>query len=201
VSFKGVIFDLDGTIIDVPYDWPKIRKELGTHGTSILSDLEGLAEPERTRKLEILKKYEGQATRQARMKPGTTELLAFLKREKLKTALVSNNSRENVAFILAKFKFAFDCVLTRESGLWKPSGRPLQEAMKRLGLSKEECIAVGDSHFDVLAAADAGIGNIFLISRDKGKFGGSGAELCPSLGALHKKISRLLEKSLRPRPF
>ena len=192
MNFRGVIFDLDGTIIEVPYDWPKIRMELGSQGTSILSDLEVLAEPERSRKLEILTKYEDKATRQARLKPGTKALLGFLARAKLKTALVSNNSRENVDFILAKFGLAFDCVLTRESGLWKPSGKPLRKAMRLLGLKSEECIAVGDSHFDILAAADAGIEKIFLISRDEDRFGGSGAELCPSLGALQRRIGQLL---------
>jgi HAD superfamily hydrolase (TIGR01509 family) len=192
VSFKGIIFDLDGTIIDVPYDWPKIRIKLGMQGTSILSALEALAEPERTRKLRLLKRYEDEATRQARLKPGTKALLGFLALKKLKTALVSNNSRRNVDLILAKFGLAFDCILTRECGLWKPSGKPLRKAMRLLGLKSQECIAVGDSHYDLLAAADAGIEKVFLISRDKGRFGGSGAELCFSLGALQRKIGQML---------
>jgi HAD superfamily hydrolase (TIGR01509 family) len=194
VSIKGVIFDLDGTLVDVPYDWPKIRQELETRGPSILADLEGLAEPERTRKWEVLKRYEDEATRQARLKPGTKGLLRFLAQKNLKTALVSNNSRANVDSILAKFRLFFDCVLTRESGLWKPSGKPLLEAMKLLGLKKEECIAVGDSHFDILAAAEARIEEVFLIGRDIDRFAGSGAVLCPSLRALQRRIEQLLNQ-------
>lgn len=195
MSLRGIIFDLDGTIIDVPYDWSKIRTELGTRGTSILSDLEALDVPERKRKLKILTRYEGRATRKARLKPGSKALLDFLAREKIKTALVSNNSRKNVDFILGKFGLAFDCILTRESGLWKPSGKPLRQAMRLLGLKSRECIAVGDSHYDILAAEDAGIEKIFLITRNRDGFGGSGAELCPSLGALRRRIGQLLVNS------
>ena len=58
MKLKGLIFDLDGTIVDAPYDWPRIRDELDTGGLPILKHLELLDEPERSRKWEVLEAYE-----------------------------------------------------------------------------------------------------------------------------------------------
>lgn len=50
MKIKAVIFDLDGTIVDVPYDWPRIKSQLGIEGVSILSYLSRLQEPEKSQK-------------------------------------------------------------------------------------------------------------------------------------------------------
>jgi HAD superfamily hydrolase (TIGR01509 family) len=191
VGLKGVIFDLDGTIVEVPYDWSRIRSRLGVHEESILNYLSSLREPERSRKWQILRQYEDRATRQARLKWGIRPFLDWLRRERIKTALVTNNSSQNVDALVRKFRLAFDCIITRDSGLWKPSSAPLREALKQLGLKRNEVAAVGDSHFDILAASRAGIKNILLISRDKERFFGLEAIVYPSVAALQRGLARL----------
>jgi HAD superfamily hydrolase (TIGR01509 family) len=189
---RGVIFDLDGTIVEVPYDWSRIRADLGTSGLPVLSYLDRLEEPERSRKWRLLQQYEDEATKKARLKEGTTGFLQFLTRRGLKTALVTNNSRDNCRFLMRKFRLQFDQVLSRESGLWKPSGAPFEEVMRRLGLKKEECAVVGDSLFDLQAADEAGIEKVFLISQDKDKFSSSRAEIIPTVAALQQRFEVLL---------
>ena len=197
MGLKGVIFDLDGTVVDTSYDWNQIRAELGTRGIPILTYLSGLDEPEKSRKWAILERYEYENTARARLKPGIRGLLNFLSQEGVKKALVTNNSRENAEFLLRKFSLKFDCVISREGGLWKPSGTPLVKALNKLGLGKEEVAAVGDSIFDLKAAAAAGIEWIFLLSRDKKKFGGTKAEVFPAVGALQQRMGQLLDRDGR----
>jgi HAD superfamily hydrolase (TIGR01509 family) len=192
VAIKGVILDLDGTVVDVTYDWGRINAELGTQGVPILTYLSKLEEPEKSRKWRVLEKYENGATAKARLKPGMKEFLGFLGRKGLKKALVSNNSRVNVEFLLHKFGLEFDCVLSRESGLWKPSGAPFLEVMKKFGLAPDECAVVGDSHFDVNAAGEAGIRRVFLLGREKEKLRGTGAEIFPSVESLERRMEQLL---------
>ena len=86
---------MDGTIVDVPYDWSKIRSELETQGKPILVYLQNLSEPEKSRKWAILEKFEEKATKAAVLKEGIPEFLAFLGQHGIKTALVSNNSQKN----------------------------------------------------------------------------------------------------------
>lgn len=54
-------------------------------------------------------------------------------------------------------------MLTRDDGLWKPSGAPVAEAIRRLGVPAERCLEVGDSHFDVAAARDAACGRLVIL--------------------------------------
>lgn len=173
-GLEAVIFDLDGTLVDSRYDWRAIRGELGIEGsglpaTSLIDALNGLDSPEREAKWRRLAEIERLATAEATAREGAAELLAFLRRRKLRTALVTNNSAENAASLLQRFGLAFDLVLTRDDGFWKPSGAPVAEAARRLGVPAERCLKVGDSHFDVAAAREAGCGRLVILHDEGGE--------------------------------
>ena len=167
---QGVIFDLDGTVVETSYDWQQIREEIGAGETSILTYLETLEEPERSRKRTILERHEAAQTETAVLQEGILDFLGALRAKDVATALVTNNSRQNTEYLLNKFELTFDYVLTRESGLWKPSGTPFLEVMRRLGLKPDDCCLVGDTRFDVLAGLDAGIAAIFLLSNEPERY-------------------------------
>ena len=162
MKIRAVIFDMDGTIVDVSYDWQQIKKELNTGGKPILHYLISLKEPERSEKWKALEKFEDEATAKASLKEGMKEFLDFLAEKGVKRALVTNNSNKNVNFLLRKFNLQFEVILSRESGLWKPSGSPFEAVLKKLSLKKEEVCVVGDSHFDIEAAQKAGISIVFI---------------------------------------
>jgi pyrophosphatase PpaX len=107
-------------------------------------------------------------------------------------ALVTNNSRKNTEFLLNKFGLAFDCVITRERGLWKPSGAPFLEVLRLLGIEPQACGVVGDTRFDVFAAMDAGVGPIFILSDEPGRFAGFPVEVFPGLDDLRRHLESLL---------
>lgn len=194
MRLKGAIFDMDGTVVDVPYDWGKIKAELETQGKPILTYINNLGEPERSEKWKILERFEYEATQKAKLKPGMREFLGLLSAIGVKKALVTNNSQKNVLFLLEKFGLEFDCIISRERGLWKPSGAPILVALEELQLNKEECCVVGDSHFDVRAAEEAGIPLIFILSEDRERFDKMNAEVFSSVEALQIKVVKLLER-------
>lgn len=193
MKIKGAIFDMDGTIVDVPYDWIKIKAELETQGKPILIYLDSLEEPEKSMKWKILEKYEDEATKKAELKPGIRKLLSFLSRKGIKKVLVTNNAEKNVNFLLNKFHLEFDLIVSRESGLWKPSGAPFVAVLRKLGLRKKECCVVGDSHFDVQAANEAGIPYVFILNENKERFITSKVEVFSSPQELIKRLETLLE--------
>jgi len=180
----GVIFDLDGTVVENSFDWRRIREEIGAGETSILTYLESLEEPERSRKRLILERHEAAQTEAAVLRGGIRDLLGVLRARGVAAALVTNNSWKNTEFLLNKFGLVFDCVITRESGLWKPSGAPFLEVLKRLDLKSDDCCVVGDTRFDVLAGLDAGIAAIFLLSNEPEKYAGFPVEVYPDLNSL-----------------
>jgi len=194
MRIKGVIFDLDGTVVENSYDWPRIKEELDAGATPILTYLDSLEEPERTRKWAVLETHEAEQTEAAVLREGVRGLLELLRGQGIAAALVTNNSRKNVDFLLNKFGLVFDCVITRESGLWKPSGAPFLEVLERLGLEPGDCCVVGDTRFDVLAAIDAGIGAIFLLSGEPEKFAGFPVEVFPDMDFLRYYLETLLSR-------
>jgi HAD superfamily hydrolase (TIGR01509 family) len=161
---EAVLFDMDGTLIHSEYDWPTIRLELGVDGPSIIDALNALREPQRAESWARLEAVERQASDNAVLVDGTENLLSLLAERGIKTALVTNNSTENTEALMARFDLSFDVVITRDSGLFKPSGAPLVEAMRRLGVSGAETIAVGDSHYDVQAAREAGCAMVIIVN-------------------------------------
>jgi HAD superfamily hydrolase (TIGR01509 family) len=191
MPLKGVIFDLDGTVVENDYDWARIREEIGTGQTSILAYLDSLEEPERSAKWSILERHEARQTEASVLRDGIPELLRRLHARGLVVALVTNNSRKNTEFLLGKFGLAFDSVITRERRLWKPSGDPFREVLKTLRLEPAECGVVGDTHFDVLAALDAGIHAIFLLSDEPQRFAGFPVEVFPGVANLIDRLEQL----------
>ena len=189
---KGIIFDLDGTVVDVLYDWKRIKQELQTQGEPILAHIQSLQEPERSKKWTILERFEEEATAQATLKEGMEKFLVFLKKKRIKTALVTNNSRKNLDFLLNKFHLSFDFLLSREAGLWKPSGAPFLFVMQNLGIGKMECCVIGDSHFDVKAAEEAGIKRVFVLTQEKENKFSCGVETANTVKELEEKISDIL---------
>ncbi len=169
---RGIIFDLDGTLIDADYDWKKVRGVLGVKEGSILSNFEKLPADERREKETLLKKIEREHTERAHLVPGVGELLMFLRGYGIKTALVTNNTRDNVDYILTKFNLSFDVIITREDGFYKPDPRPMYEAIERMGLIKDEVIAIGDSFLDLSSAKAAGI-PILILEKNKGELPGA----------------------------
>ena len=191
-KLKGAIFDMDGTLVDAPYDWKSIKEELNTQGKPILTHIQGLEEPEKSQRWKQLENFEKVATRKAVIKEGMREFLVFLKARGLRVALVSNNSRENVEYLLHKFHLSFDLVLSRESGLWKPSGAPFHAVLKELKLDREECCVIGDTFFDIEAAKDAGIDKVFILNEDREKFAGTPAEIFVDVKELRRHIQTFL---------
>ena len=168
-GIRAVVFDMDGTLIDSTYDWPEIRRSLGVTGASIIDDLNGLPEPDRSRRWAQLQEIEGTATDGANLHEGARELLDLLSNHDLATALVTNNSSANTRHLLTRFGLQFDVVLTRDSGLWKPSGAPISEAVRLLDAAPGDCLGVGDSHYDVIAAREAGLAAVCVLHDGSGR--------------------------------
>ncbi len=166
---QAVVFDMDGTLVASTYDWVAIRRELEIDEPSLIDALNHLPQPEREAKWERLEEIESHATRAAVLQPGVPDLMELLRERGIATALVTNNSAANAASLLDRFHLTFGFVLTRDDGLWKPSGAPLAEAVRRLGVAPERCLHVGDARHDLDAAREAGTGAVVILHDEGGE--------------------------------
>ncbi|MDD8030706.1 MAG: HAD-IA family hydrolase [Acidobacteriota bacterium] len=194
MTIRLAIFDLDGTIVENSYDWAAIRKELGLESGSILAYLESLPEPQRSEKYAQLEKHEEIQTEKAVLKEGIKEFLEWLSATGIKKALVTNNNQKNARLLLDKFNLNFDLVLTRESGLHKPSGAPFQKVMKFFKVAPEETVVIGDTQYDILAAKNAALSQIYILESQMTPENLKGAVVVASYEEIKARIKKLISK-------
>ncbi|AIY90900.1 putative phosphatase [Geoglobus acetivorans] len=124
--------------------------------------------------LKVLESYELECAKRSRLYPGVKDLLEYLDRRDIYTALYTRNSIKSVRINMERHGLEFDFVFTREDDI-KPSPLPVIHAMEEVGVDKSEAAMVGDYVYDYLTARNTGIEFWFFENgRNKGlaeKFG------------------------------
>jgi HAD superfamily hydrolase (TIGR01509 family) len=159
---SAVIFDMDGTLTEPMLDFDAIRAEIGIARGPILEAVERMSPPERARADAILERHEAIAARDSALQPGVRETLTRLLRADIPTAIMTRNSRESVRVFLARHGLRFHLVRTREDGAIKPSPQPVHDICRALGASEARTWVVGDFHYDLICANEAGAVSVLL---------------------------------------
>jgi phosphoglycolate phosphatase len=180
---KLLIFDLDGTLVDTIEDITEavnytvqslgVRRHTADEiklmvggGLSklierLIPDHSDQGEHVRGRD-EAVKRFIGYYSKhlldKSQAYPGVKETLARL--QDYRKAVVSNKRETLSREVLDGLGIAgfFDIILGSDSvSEKKPSPVPLLEVLKRMGMTKEEAVIIGDSSFDIEAGKRAGI--------------------------------------------
>lgn len=160
---KAVLFDMDGTITQPHIDWAALRQRLQVPaGVPIMEYIESLPVPQQEQANAVLEAVEMEATTEAVLNPGAAELLAQLRREGLRLALITNNHRRAMQAVVEKFGLDFDLLLSREDAPLKPAPDLLLLALARFGCGPAEACFVGDGRYDRVASEAAGVPYIHL---------------------------------------
>jgi len=183
---KGAIFDMDGVLIDSFYAWAKTvdmaAKNFGYGGVTIEEfkpcfgqstekDIENFMDDVSVGELErFYNDAFPEFLDKTRLIAGAKELLDELKKRGVKIALATNTNR----FIAEKqlevvgIKDYFDVIVCGDDvSKAKPDPMILEKTVSDLGLSKDDCIYVGDTLTDVETGKNAGVFTIgFKINAD-----------------------------------
>ena len=180
--YRAVIFDLDGTLLDTLEDlrdgvnyvltlkgYPKrsleeIRRFVGNGIAKLIERAapQGTTEAEWAEMLQVFRAY---YTEHCRIKTGPyegiTELLEELKKQGILMAIVSNKNdaavKELVKYYFSDFIEPEVAIGEREGIQKKPAPDSVYEAMRLLGVEKEEAVYVGDSDVDRETAKNAAL--------------------------------------------
>jgi HAD superfamily hydrolase (TIGR01509 family) len=159
---RAVLFDMDGTLTQPLLEFPKIKAELGIGSGPILESIAQMEISQRQMAQTILMRHERLAAEHSTLNPGCMETLHWLQSNKISIAMITRNSQECASIILQKHRLAFEVVITREDGPFKPNPFGLAYACNRLAVGPGEAWMVGDGQYDIEAAAAAKVPSIWL---------------------------------------
>ena len=153
---------MDGTLTTPMLDFPQIKEAMGIGKQPILEALAAMDAQRRCEAEAVLHAYEERAALDSTLNVGCDELIVWVRQAKLRTALITRNSRKSVAAVLSKHGLSFELLITREDGKFKPDPQPLRYACETLGVDASEAWMVGDGTYDVQAGNAAGIRTVWI---------------------------------------
>lgn len=180
MSYKAVIFDLDGTILDTLQDLANsVNHALRTHGypERTLDEVRGFIGNgirvlmRRSCPADISEEAQEEALVTFRVHydahckdftgpyGGIHDLLAALKERGIRTAVVSNKIEPAVIVLCDEhFPGAFEYMVGNRPDLApKPSPDSVNEVIGKMGLDKKDIVYIGDTEVDIQTADNAGI--------------------------------------------
>lgn len=190
---KGIIFDLDGVLVQSHFDFNLISKEIfnSSEKKPVLEGIDNIKDPkEKARAWEILEKYERKATLNCNLTRGIIELFKFLEQRKIKRSIVTRNSKKSIYTILNRFKLRFDGIISREDAPPKPAKKPAILACKQMELLPKEVIFLGDYEFDMISGRKAGVITALLKS-DNQSFSKNADVIVDSISEFTKLVSEI----------
>ena len=164
MTVRGLIFDMDGTLVDSALDFAAIRQEIGlSNRQPILEGIAQITDADRhDRALEILHRHEQQGAEQATPFPGVEQVLRELREQDYLLGVLTRNSRFATDLTFQRLGWTFSIVLTREDAPAKPDPTGLQMICRDWDLPPVEVLFVGDYLFDIQAGHDAGTGTVLF---------------------------------------
>lgn len=158
---KGVIFDLDGTLVDSRLNFAEMRRDMGlADGEPILEYLASLPDcAEKKAQLEIVEKHEWAGARRATLIDGVAGLLQTLQANSIPVAIFTRNSRAIAKYTLENCEIEYDRLVAREDARPKPDPQGIELIAEDWGLQqrKDRLLMVGDYLYDIQAGLNAGV--------------------------------------------
>jgi HAD superfamily hydrolase (TIGR01509 family) len=155
----GVVFDLDGTLVDSRLDFPAMRAETGCPaGTGLLEYQAQLATDRQRQTMgDIIHRYEMSGARSASWMPGARDLLARMDQAAMPIGIFTRNSREAAGLMIESLGIPCTDLVAREDAAAKPDPEGLHLFIDRWRLPTSRLLSVGDFRYDLEAARNAGV--------------------------------------------
>jgi len=159
---RALLLDMDGTITAPMLDFPRIKREMGIGDRPILEALAEMDAEARAAAEAVLLRHEEWAAAESSLNVGCRELFDALSRWRIRTALITRNSRLSVTTVLARHALTVAVLVTRDDAAPKPHPEPLRLACRKLGVREMDAWMIGDGQYDVEAGLAAGIRTVWI---------------------------------------
>lgn len=174
---KGIIFDLDGTLVRLPIKYDLIQNNLKKIFNTqeefkpLIASIVSHARGNSTKIDEAFASIceeESRAANDLEIIENAFDVLEFFKSKKLKLGLVTMQCREAVDKVISKFDqlSIFSSIISRDESYDRKE--QIEKTLEKISLLPDEVIIVGDRIHDVVSAKKVGCRAI-LVNREKSK--------------------------------
>ncbi|WP_010587761.1 HAD family hydrolase [Schlesneria paludicola] len=165
---RGIIFDMDGTLVDSRLDYDAIRRDMGLpQGVPILESL--IAQPEgpvRDHMLQAMRRHELAGADEAVLFDGVLEFLSHIDERGIRSAILTRNSRETTDRTLSRLNLSFTHVITRDDAPPKPDPTAVKKIVEEWGLPVSDVIVIGDYLYDLHLGRNAGMRSVLFAPNE-----------------------------------
>ena len=173
---KGIVFDLDGTLIQLLIDYQKIQKNLkeffniSNELKPLIPTIIKLSKNDQNKiktSFDLICKEEILASDNFKMMNNALETLKFLKSKNLSLCLVTMQCKDALEKILQKLQIPdlFDSIISRDESFDRQ--KQIELSLKNIVLKPSEVLVVGDRIHDIESAKKIGCIPILKINEIK----------------------------------
>lgn len=158
-AIRGVLFDMDDTLVTSTLDFALMRSRLGILPTQdIIKTMRSWTGAKREEAEQIVRELEDAAKASAAPHAGAHDVLAFLASRKIPTAIITRNNADPLNHVIAAHFAAhpFSPLLHRDSCAPKPHPEGFLLAASEWGVDPRDCMIVGDHGDDLRCGKDGG---------------------------------------------
>jgi len=172
MKFRGIIFDMDGTLTVPQLNFGTIRSELQLpdDGHDLVRQIAALPSARQQHAWAVIERHEEEAAVHNRMQPGARETLERFARHGIRLGILTRNSPRSIEIFLQTFQLPIEIAVGREFEPLKPAPEPVWHILRQWGLTPAECLLVGDFHHDLHAGRAAGTATCFFHNPDTESF-------------------------------
>lgn len=177
-----VLFDFDGTLVNtndvIIASWQhtymyylgreeSLEKITACFGEPLLLTMEReFPEVDPRESAEVYRNFQKEnADELVKIFPGIKELLESLKTDGFRMGVVTSRTRESAQRYMDMFgigDYFEEMVSCDDTDIHKPNPEPILLCLKKMGITAEEALMVGDSPFDIKCANSAGVKSVLV---------------------------------------
>jgi HAD superfamily hydrolase (TIGR01509 family) len=161
----GVVFDLDGTLVDSRLDFEAMRRQMNLPtGAPLLETIADLPPDSASQCWQILEQHERRGAEIAIPIAGAHELLQQLRRLQVHIGVLTRNGRQFAQVTLEKLRLPHDVLITRDDASPKPNPAGLSRILSAWNVAPTRAAIIGDYRFDLEAGRAAGMRTVLYAA-------------------------------------
>ncbi|AIY67154.1 HAD family hydrolase [Pseudoalteromonas piratica] len=154
---KGIIFDLDGTLVSCDLCFKTMREAIGCPlEEDILAFVESLSNEQQIIANQVIRDLELKDAHSAAWISGAKEFIDYLNQCNLPLAIVTRNSKEPSDIKITNNAIAIETIITRDDAPAKPDPTAILNLSSKWQIDPRDILYIGDYLHDINIAKNAG---------------------------------------------